>query len=181
MKNWQTAIKQWQWRIMRADFLSWKMKKRRKKKHGCAAQRDLLFFPLLNIPTSATLLFTPKSPSSFLCSVRPDWSGVIDEEHRFGRASITLLVIRTSWINDRREGEGYRAPQFRTKPLWRGREDKQREGKVRIWEEVKKAAWGDNRKTEKGKMKQKEKYLLFWCDTWMFFSDTVWRGGAIFF
>lgn len=104
MKNWQTATEQWQWRITRADFLSLKTKKK-KKKHGCTAQRFTSFFPLLlNIPTSATLLFTPKSPSSFLCSVRPDWSGVIDEEHWFGRASITLLVIRTSWINDRREG-----------------------------------------------------------------------------
>lgn len=136
-------------------------KKKRKKKHGCGAQRFseiYLFFSLLNIPTSATLLFSPKSLSSFLCRVRPDWSGVIDEEHRFGRALITLLVIRTSWINDRREGEGYRALEFRTKPLWRGREDKGREGKVRTSEEVKKAVWGDNRTsvTEMGKVKQKE-------------------------
>lgn len=60
---------------------------------------------------------------------------------------------------------GYRALEFRTKPLWWGREDKEREGKVRKWEE----AWGDNRKTEKGKIKQKENHFLFWCHTRMCF------------
>lgn len=162
MKNWQTAIKRWQGRIMRADFLS---TKKRRKKNMAALPSDaprFTFFPsLLNIPTSATLLFTPKSPSSFLCSVRPDWSGVIDEEHRFGRALITLLVIRTSWINDRREGEGYRALEFRTKPLWRRREDKEREGKVKIWE--KKVESGVRGQQKKGKGKNKTKRKTVCC------------------
>lgn len=84
-------------------------------------------------------LFTPKSlSSSFLCSIRNDWSAITDEKHWLGSILITLSVIRASWIND----NGYWAIDVRTKPLWSGREErekmrKKKMRKVRIWGEVK--------------------------------------------
>lgn len=80
-----------------------------------------IFYSISNSLALRTV-FTPKSLSSrFLCSIRKDWSAIIDGTHWLASVLITLLGIRTSWINDR----GYWALDVRTTSLWTGGEERE--------------------------------------------------------